>query len=857
MQDSAVPATRIGSYRVIANLGSGGMADVMLAAKTGPVNFTKLVVIKRLRAELARQSEAPRYRALLLDEARVAARMHHPNIVQTYEVTNDGGEPFITMEYLDGQPVSGVLRAVRHATLTLPVELSLRIVADILLALGHAHDLADFDGTPLNIVHRDVSPQNVFWTYDGEIKLMDFGVAKFSQGTTKTQAGYIKGKLSYMAPEQARGEPIDRRADVFAVGVMLWELLSGRRLFKSNTDAATLQKLLYEPIPPLTAIVPGIDPMLAAISDRALARDREQRYSDAATMRADIELALGDRSPRRELMSGYIQQLFTSKREEIRDLIRWALSREDAPVTQIDIHGGDESNSVQDPSVASGTGAGGGSRYTVPSHPRAMAPVGTAAPLAPRRRGLMIGGLVTAIAMACGAAAVIGWKRLHGPSDGAAATTSALAVDRSQPAHTGAATVSPTLALCGSNTIGAELGPALVEALLKKRGATGVTRHVTTPDETEIVATLAGQPIVITIAAHGTATAFEGLAQGSCDVGMASRAIKDDENHKLAPLGVTDLREPATEHVVGLDGIAVVVHPNNPMRELSRAQLHDIFTGKVTDWSQVGGMSSPITIYARDDKSGTYDMFKSLALNGDAVPATAKRFAASDGLADAVASDPTAVGFIGLAYVRSARAIALQDAGAGAMLPSAFTVTTEDYLLSRRLYLYTLPKPRTPLVAELVSFATSTAGQDVVRENGFVELTVMLRDGDRCDERCPKPYAAAITNAKRVSLDFRFRGGGNALDSRAAHDLDRLVQLLHAHPQAKLLLFGFSATSGDPVADTTVSRLRARSVAHELEQRGVIAYLIDGFGDAMPVASNETEAGRERNRRVEVWMTGS
>jgi serine/threonine-protein kinase len=192
--------------------------------------------------------------------------MHHPNIVQTYEVTDDGGEPFITMEYLDGQPVSSVLRAVRRTTPTLPVELSLRIIADVLLALGYAHDLADFDGTPLSIVHRDVSPQNVFWTYDGEIKLMDFGVAKFSQGTTKTQAGYIKGKLSYMAPEQARSEPIDRRADVFAVGVMLWELLAGRRLFKTNTEAATLHKLLYEPIPALTEVVPGVDPMLAASS---------------------------------------------------------------------------------------------------------------------------------------------------------------------------------------------------------------------------------------------------------------------------------------------------------------------------------------------------------------------------------------------------------------------------------------------------------------------------------------------------------------------------------------------------------------------------------------------------------------
>ena len=138
--------------------------------------------------------------------------------------------------------------------MTLPADLTLRAISDVLAALAYAHDLTDFDGAPLRIVHRDVSPQNVFWTYDGEIKLMDFGVAKSAQGTTKTQAGFVKGKLAYMAPEQARGEALDRRADVFAVGIVMWELLTGDRLFKADSDAATMHGVLFDDIPALTIV---------------------------------------------------------------------------------------------------------------------------------------------------------------------------------------------------------------------------------------------------------------------------------------------------------------------------------------------------------------------------------------------------------------------------------------------------------------------------------------------------------------------------------------------------------------------------------------------------------------------------
>src|SRR5215475_2694230 len=235
----------VGDYRLIATLGRGGMEG-----------FHKLVVIKRLRTDLLAQPAGPKFRALLLDEARLAARLSHPNIVQTFEVGDQQGQPWLAMEYLDGQPLSQVLTRMRRAGQSLPVELALQVVIDVLAGLAYVHDLADFDGTPLRIVHRDVSPQNVFWTYDGAIKLVDFGVAKFALNTADTEVGIVKGKLTYMAPEQARGQPIDRRADLFTVGILLWELLAGRRLLRAPTPAASLERLLFEQLPSLASVRP-------------------------------------------------------------------------------------------------------------------------------------------------------------------------------------------------------------------------------------------------------------------------------------------------------------------------------------------------------------------------------------------------------------------------------------------------------------------------------------------------------------------------------------------------------------------------------------------------------------------------
>jgi len=842
----------VGDYRLIASLGRGGMAEVFLAVRSAMVGFHKLVVIKRLRTDLHAQPHASRYRTLLLDEARLAARLSHPGIVQTFEVGDHQGQPYLAMEYLDGQPLSRVLTAARRAAIPLPVELALRIVADALGALAYAHELADYDGTPLRIVHRDVSPQNVFWTYDGEIKLVDFGVAKFALNTTDTEAGVVKGKLTYMAPEQARGLPIDGRADVFVTGILLWELISGRRLLRTPSQAASMQRLLFEELPPLARVAPRTDPEIARICDRALERKIDRRYPTAAEMRADLERVLGHRAPRRDDLAAFIQPLFVDERAAMAQHIRDALAG-----------GGDgELVSLSEPDLPSSKDLE--VAPTAQSHAdpaRSVAQPSSRWLAVPRRRRWLFGVGVAAVAVI--AANLLRWRTPGRdapdpprPVAGRPAASIASALGPFATLSPPSTPHPPELRLCGSNTIGAELAPALAEAFLKRKGATAVSR-VAEPEHTRLTAQLAGAELVIDVRAAGSATAFEGLVAGTCDLGMASRAINDKELAKLAAAGFGDLSSPATEHVIGLDGIAVIVHPNNPLAALDRGQLHDVFTGKLADWSQLGGAPGPITVVARDNNSGTFDTFKNLVLGGDALPATVRRFAESDALADTVAGDPSAIGFIGLAYIRSAKALAVGDRGAPSMLPTSFTVTTENYMLSRRLYFYTTPRPRTPIVTELVSYVLSPQGQGVVRDTSFIDLNVSLRDASVCDPRCPPRYAALIARAQRISLDFRFRTGSEDVDSRATRDLDRVVQFLRGSPGARLLLLGFSDSAGAPAANARLSQRRAATIARELEIRGIHPAIVEGFGAAMPVASNATEADRQRNRRVEVWLDGA
>lgn len=309
----------IGKYRLVVEIGKGGMADVFLAVAQGPIGFNKLLVIKRLKADMA---DDPELVSMQLDEARLAARLNHPNVVQTVEVAEDRGQYYIAMEYLEGQPLNRILsRAARGRPL--PLAARLRIVCEALAGLHYAHELIDFDGTPLDVVHRDATPQNIFVTYDGQVKLVDFGIAKASKREAETRIGMIKGKIPYMGPQQANGLPVDRRADIFSMGVILWEALAEARMWKNVDDLVIVHQLTAGQLPRLRDAKPDVHPELERIVNRAMSIDVDERYLTAFDFQRDLEAfieASGERTSSREL-GAFVAELFAARRAELRRII--------------------------------------------------------------------------------------------------------------------------------------------------------------------------------------------------------------------------------------------------------------------------------------------------------------------------------------------------------------------------------------------------------------------------------------------------------------------------------------------------------------------------------------------------------
>ncbi|EDM74280.1 serine/threonine protein kinase [Plesiocystis pacifica SIR-1] len=297
MHDVARPPVSLGRHRLLFAIGHGGMSDVYLALVNSAAGVNKLLVVKKLRASLLDEPEAL---SMFMDEARLAARLHHPNVVQTFEVGREGPIPYLTMEFLDGQPLHRVLRRLGVGERTDPALASvseppdpltlgmrLRVITEMLEGLHYAHELRDYDGTPMQVVHRDVSPQNLFITYDGQIKLVDFGIAKAADSVTHTQGGGLKGKLAYMSPQQAEGQAVDRRADVFAAGVMLWEMLSGRRLWAGRGQVPIARRLVDHDLPNLD--VEGVPRALIEICAKAMAPAVHERYATAEQFQLELE----------------------------------------------------------------------------------------------------------------------------------------------------------------------------------------------------------------------------------------------------------------------------------------------------------------------------------------------------------------------------------------------------------------------------------------------------------------------------------------------------------------------------------------------------------------------------------------
>jgi len=325
---------RLGRYRLCFELASGGMATVFLARAEGPGGFEKLVALKRIHPHLAKQRA---FVEMFLDEARIASRISHPNVCSVIDFGEARGTYFLTMEYLVGEPLSRVLRALSRGPRELRKRLpafAARIVADAAEGMHAAHELRDERGHPLRVVHRDISPHNLFLTYDGAVRVVDFGIASAENRIHETSVGSVKGKHAYMAPEQLRGNKVDRRADVWALGVVLWELLTLDRLFRRGTAPETISAVASEAAPPPSLVADEVPEELDAIVLRALARDPADRTPSARHLARDLEAFLAARSESVGLsdLAEWLDALFPGGHERKLQLARIASQSRDVPI---------------------------------------------------------------------------------------------------------------------------------------------------------------------------------------------------------------------------------------------------------------------------------------------------------------------------------------------------------------------------------------------------------------------------------------------------------------------------------------------------------------------------------------------
>ncbi|PKI14363.1 cell envelope biogenesis protein OmpA [Colwellia sp. 12G3] len=408
--------------------------------------------------------------------------------------------------------------------------------------------------------------------------------------------------------------------------------------------------------------------------------------------------------------------------------------------------------------------------------------------------------------------------------------------------------------LHGSNTIGEKLAPLLLEGFLKQQNINNFTWTRDKPLERVLHYSIDDKNYAIELKSHGSSTAFSAIRNKTADIGMSSRRIKDSEVKQLVT-SAGHLNKLGNEHIIGLDGLAVIVNQNNTVKQLSSMTLAKIFSGEINNWSQIGGASLPIKLYARDQHSGTWDTFKNLVLkkNGKQLSQQARRFESSSKLSTLVSQNEDAIGFIGLNYVLHNKAIAISESkDTNAIFPTRFTVGTEDYALSRRLYFYT-PTSASNLVKDFAQYALSTQGQEVVSQAGLISQNIKLEQVYPFPE-APKKYQQYASTAKRLSLNFRFDYATKDLDNKGKRDLLRLVDFMEDHQSSRIVLMGFSDSIGAQVKNSDLSYKRAKSVELALTSRGIPVLAVEGMGEALPIANNNTDDGRKRNRRVEVWL---
>lgn len=411
------------------------------------------------------------------------------------------------------------------------------------------------------------------------------------------------------------------------------------------------------------------------------------------------------------------------------------------------------------------------------------------------------------------------------------------------------------LEIHGSNTIGATLAPMLVKGFLQDQSNAPVTtRSAGADNEAVLVGKRAGEPVRVLVAAHGSSTGFKALNAGTADVWASSRPAKASEVEQLR--GRADLTALASEHVIAIDGLAILVHPANPIGELSIETLARIFAGDIKNWSELGGDNRAIQLYARDERSGTWDTFKSLVLGKNfGLAPSALRYESNDQLSDDVSRDPAGIGFAGLASVRNSKVLAISDGSAPALKPTQLTVASEDYPLARRLFMYTPGATTTPLANAFIEFVLSEAGQAIVSQSGFVSqnpIAVKPELGDNA----PETFKRLTRDYQRLTVNFRFSEGRTRLDNKGQRDLRRVANYLESQKRSAddLLLIGFADAQSDELRAQMISELRALSVRKALAGQGMKEIAYTGYGHYMPVGMAGGDSGQQRNGRVEVWV---
>lgn len=428
--------------------------------------------------------------------------------------------------------------------------------------------------------------------------------------------------------------------------------------------------------------------------------------------------------------------------------------------------------------------------------------------------------------------------------------------------------------LTGSRTIGGKLAPALAEGFLYSAGIDEVERGLLSATETTI-STPPEFPYDHTFSVQtiGSDKGFEHLASGAAEMAMSSRPIRPQEQQSLRQQNRALDSDNTT--VIALDGIVILVHPDNPIKQLSRDTIRQIFSGEITQWSQLKeGMTGPIHLYRREKGSGTSDSFNTLLMQGGKIAFSpqAVEMTSDQDLSNKVASDVLGIGFTAYAYTRNAKALSIDECGITSS-PTPFTIKTEEYPLSRRLYLYSTPR-LTGIGRHFRIYAASDDAQEIIEENGFINLTPILSPETLADARAQATFNRFVENkeiyilnsvqnylkqtkgATRLSLDLRFKSGSTELDTRAQQDVQRLAEFMSRveNKGKHVLLLGFADNIGDPTQNLILSRTRAKQVADQLYRKGVADITSHGIGSDIPVACNTTPITRQKNRRVEVWI---